>query len=169
VTIQRDSVLFGPRIAYPRGGLIDAIVDGHATTRPDAAALRYRGEAVTYRQLIQNADRAAATLHDLGVRRGDVVAVRYPTSPAMIAALLGILKCGAAYAAIPMDWPRPRREQLLEKARVRVYVTAEADGGRNAVTPEALSGGATAPPPARAGLPSARSTMPSGGDGSVAS
>lgn len=155
MTIQRDSVLFGPEMAYPHGGLIDAILDGHAARRPDAPALRYRGEVVSYQRLVANADRAAAALHALGVRPADVVAVRYPPSPAMIAALLGILKCGAAYAAIPMDWPRPRREQLIDKARVRVYLTAETDRDPDVVTVTldqlAAQTGTAVPPPPRGG------------------
>lgn len=152
---EGGSILVGPRLAYPHGGLLDAIVDGYARTAPDAVAVRHGDATVSYRELSGAAQRAAAALHALGVRAGDVVAVRCATSPAMIATLLGILRCGAAYAAIPLDWPPARREQLFAKAGVRLCVSTDAleptGGAVRVVTPPELDRpGAGGPPPRRA-------------------
>lgn len=96
--------------------LIHEAVREQAARHPAAAALVHPGGTVTYGELDRWSDELAHDLAASGVGPGRVVAVLLPPSAALAAVLLGILKCGAAYAAVDPTWPgeRLRRiEQLL--------------------------------------------------------
>lgn len=79
---------------------------------PDAVAVAHGGERVTYAELDLASNAHAAALWARGVRPGDVVPVLLPRGPRLIAVLLGVLKTGAAYAALDRRWPRPRVEAV---------------------------------------------------------
>ncbi|WP_370945497.1 non-ribosomal peptide synthetase [Amycolatopsis sp. cg5] len=89
---------------------------------PDAIALRQGEEAITYRELLAEADEIAGRLP---VRASDVVAVSLPASPRLIATLLAILSLDAVYTVIPPDWPSARAGQVLDQTRARVHIAAE--------------------------------------------
>ncbi|NVM25730.1 MAG: acyl--CoA ligase [Desulfobacterales bacterium] len=64
-------------------------------------ALIYLGEKYTYSQLRESAERLAASLHDLGVARGDKAIIYLSNSPQWVMAWLALLRIGAA--AIPIS------------------------------------------------------------------
>ena len=90
---------------------------------PDATALRFRGEEMTYRQLDLRAEHLAHRLRDLGVGPEDIVGVCVERSFEMIVALLGVLKAGAAYLPLHPDEPAPRLRFMLDHADARVLLT----------------------------------------------
>ncbi|MFC4533198.1 AMP-binding protein [Sphaerisporangium dianthi] len=132
--------LHGPKAPYTDGDRVETLVARAAAARPGAPALHWRGAAITYAALLERAERAAAGLAARGVRPGDVVAVRMPRGPDLVSVLLGVLICGAAYAAVPEDWPLPRYRQLAARAGVRVCVSGAAEPA-DAVDPGALAAG----------------------------
>src|SRR5690606_25704052 len=71
-----------------------------ATPAPRAIAARSGEDVLTYAALNRAANRSARRLVDLGGRPGALVAVHARRSPALVAALLGVLKAGAAYVPI---------------------------------------------------------------------
>ncbi|GGK90895.1 non-ribosomal peptide synthetase [Mangrovihabitans endophyticus] len=83
---------------------------------PDLIAVVAGEDALTYRELAALSDRWAAWLAARGVRRGDLVAVRLPHSPLLVAALLGIWKCGAAYLPVDSRAPEERVRTILTDA-----------------------------------------------------
>ena len=68
---------------------------------------------MTYAALDTWSDRIAGCLHERGVRPGDVVPVLLDRSITLVAVLLGILKNGAAYAALDASWPDEHLARLL--------------------------------------------------------
>ncbi|MEV0678919.1 AMP-binding protein [Actinosynnema sp. NPDC050436] len=71
-----------------------------AREHPHAAALVHRAGVTTYGELDRLSDGVARDLSASGVGPGNVVPVVLPVSPTLVATLLGVLKCGAAYAAL---------------------------------------------------------------------
>jgi mycobactin peptide synthetase MbtE len=114
----------GSQGGYINGDLIHEIVAGHARRSPAAPALIHRGEDISYATLQGASDDYAVSLGSWGVGPGDVVPVSIPRSPRLVAILLAILKCGAAYAAFDPDWPRPRVEHLLRQIKPRIFVNS---------------------------------------------
>ncbi|MGJ7519873.1 amino acid adenylation domain-containing protein [Variovorax sp. LT1P1] len=79
--------------------------------------------AWNYAELNAHAERMARRLQALGVAPGDAVGVMLERSPAAIAALLGILKTGAAYVPVQPDFPADRIDFMLGDAGVKVVVS----------------------------------------------
>ena len=81
-------------------GLVPSI-ERWAASLPDAVALHFEGEAITYKQLNLRANRVANGLQGLGVEKGDRVAIMLPNTPEFVYALVGTLKLGAV--AVPFN------------------------------------------------------------------
>jgi long-chain acyl-CoA synthetase len=81
-------------------GLVHSI-ERWAASLPDAVALHFEGEAITYKQLNLRANRVANGLQGFGVEKGDRVAIMLPNTPEFVYALVGTLKLGAV--AVPFN------------------------------------------------------------------
>jgi D-alanine--poly(phosphoribitol) ligase subunit 1 len=92
----------------PDTATIHGAVTRQAGLRPEATALVHGDEEVSYARLDAAADCYAAALQRRGVGPGTRVPVLLPRSPQLVAALLAVLKCGAAYAAVDHRWPVER-------------------------------------------------------------
>ncbi|MFA1538081.1 amino acid adenylation domain-containing protein [Actinomadura monticuli] len=87
-----------------------------AARTPDAVALEYEDVRFTYRDLEDTAGALAAKLSARGVRPGSVVALCLPRSPGYVAAVLAVLRAGAAYLPLDAAHPVERRESILSAA-----------------------------------------------------
>jgi amino acid adenylation domain-containing protein len=96
-------------------GRIDDVVAALAARHPDRPAVRRGEETVGYGRLLAEADRVAAALTAAGVRPGDVVGVRVAVTPKLVSVLLGVLRAGAAYTGLPLDWPARRVADVLRR------------------------------------------------------
>ena len=75
-------------------------------------AVTSRAEAMTYSELESRSNRIANLLLSMGVREGSLVAISLERSPSVVAAIVGVLKTGAAY--VPLDPANPdERLQLI--------------------------------------------------------
>jgi len=95
----------------------------HATRTPDAIALVYESERLTYGELNARANQLARHLQSLNVGPEVVVGVCLERSVEMVVALLGILKAGAAYLPLDPAYPAERLAFMLEDAAVPVLLT----------------------------------------------
>ncbi|HEX6547667.1 MAG TPA: amino acid adenylation domain-containing protein [Candidatus Dormibacteraeota bacterium] len=95
---------------------------------PDAVALRYRGQSVTYLELEADSDRVAHRLLELGVQPGDVVGLCGERSPAMVVGMLGAMKAGAAYLPLDPAYPKERLAYMLVDSRANVLMTTGEPG-----------------------------------------
>ncbi|MDD5085579.1 MAG: long-chain fatty acid--CoA ligase [Candidatus Omnitrophica bacterium] len=64
------------------------------------SAIFFRGQALTYRELLGNVRRLSSSLSKEGVRKGERVAILLPNSPEFITAYLAVLQCGATVVPI---------------------------------------------------------------------
>jgi amino acid adenylation domain-containing protein len=101
-----------PSPASPR--TIHEAVAHWARRQPDAPAIVFRGEPISYRVLDAASDEYARALAEQGAGPGTVVPVLLRRSPQLVATLLGVLKCGAAYAALDHRWPAERIRTVLD-------------------------------------------------------
>jgi fatty-acyl-CoA synthase len=100
-----------------------------AAARPDAEAVVFRGERLTYAALRDRADTLARALLALGVRKDDRVAVLLPNRPEWLIAAIAAAKVGAVTVAIS-TFSTPREVAwTLEHAQPRAIVTMEAFRG----------------------------------------
>ncbi|MGH3759338.1 amino acid adenylation domain-containing protein [Actinophytocola sp.] len=94
-------------------------------SRPEATALRFLGEDLSYAVLDERSDRLARHLVAMGVGPECVVGVCIDRSFEMIVALLAILKAGGAYLPIHAKEPVERFQYMLDQAGTRILLTHE--------------------------------------------
>ncbi len=91
---------------------------------PNRAALICRGERVTYRQLEQIVRQVHAALEKTGGETA-LAAVLLPREPALMAALMGILRAGWAFVILPPDLPVNRMREILRQSGAAALLTTE--------------------------------------------
>ncbi len=86
-----------------------------AAAHPEKPAVIYHDREITYRELDLLSDRFSASLANLGVGKGDRVAIFLPNTPQFIIAYYGVLKVGAVFTTIsPLHKEREIKHQLLD-------------------------------------------------------
>jgi amino acid adenylation domain-containing protein len=95
-----------------------------AAEQPEGIALAGEGETLSYGELERRANRIARLLRGRGVGRDAVVGVLLERSSRMVAAMLGVLKAGAAYLPLDPSTPRERLAFVLRDAHAPVVLTA---------------------------------------------
>ncbi len=108
----------------PAGTLAD-LFEAQAARTPDAVAVSCEGISVSYRELDARAGRVAGVLAARGAGPESVVAVVMDRSAELMAALLGILKAGAAYLPVDPGYPGERVAFMLADARPAVVLADE--------------------------------------------
>ena len=109
--------------ALARPQPLHEIFEKRADLCPGALAVVSAGERLTYLELEERANRLARHLRARGVGRGSRAAVLLPRSPDAYAALLGILKAGAAYVPLDPEYPVDRVAFILRDCEAEVLVT----------------------------------------------
>nr|WP_244885472.1 non-ribosomal peptide synthetase [Amycolatopsis vancoresmycina] len=106
---------------------------------PDAVALVFEDVELTYAEVNARANRLAHLLLSRGAGPERVVALAVPRSPGMIIAELAVLKAGAAYLPIDVDYPGDRIAYMAEDAApVCVVTTADVEAKLPAALPRVL-------------------------------
>ncbi|HEV7767641.1 MAG TPA: amino acid adenylation domain-containing protein, partial [Thermoanaerobaculia bacterium] len=111
--------------AYPRNATLAELFAEQANANPDALAIAYGDATLTYRELDDRSRQLAQRLLAAGVAVGDRVGVCLERSPDLIAAILAVVRAGAAYVPLDAKYPASRIRLIAEDAAVRLLVTAE--------------------------------------------
>ena len=115
-------------------------LDRWAERTPDALAVVWEGEdgdvrEASYATLRAMTDSLATTLHSLGVRRGDTVALFMPMAIETVAALMACSKLGAIWVPIFSGFGPDAVAARIADARCEVVITANASLRKGAVVP----------------------------------
>ncbi|MET0403136.1 MAG: amino acid adenylation domain-containing protein, partial [Cystobacter sp.] len=98
--------------------LIQAAMKGHETQ----TAVSGPGGSLSYQQLEDRSNAVALALRERGVRPGDIVAVCEERGVDTVAALLGVMKAGAAYSVFDAQLPEARLRRMKEACGISVVV-----------------------------------------------
>ncbi|MHC0066354.1 amino acid adenylation domain-containing protein [Nostoc sp. UIC 10890] len=110
-------------INYPQDKCIQELFEAQVERTPDAVAVVFEEEQLTYRQLNVKANQLAHHLQTLGVKPEVLVGICVERSLDMIIGLLGILKAGGAYLPLDPSYPQERLAFILEDSQVAVLLT----------------------------------------------
>jgi amino acid adenylation domain-containing protein len=91
---------------------------------PDAVAVMWKGQHLTYGELNQRANQVAHHLRSRGVGPEVLVGVALERTPELVVALLGVWKAGGAYVPLDPTYPQQRLSFMVGDADVRVLLTA---------------------------------------------
>ena len=108
---------------YPAEASIAQLFEAQVKPAPDAVALEYEGEELTYKELNVRSNRLAHYLKKQGVTRETRVGLCVERGLDMVVATLAILKAGGAYVPLDPEYPRERLAFMLEDTEAPVLLT----------------------------------------------
>ncbi len=111
------------QVNYPKDNCIHELFEEQVQETPDAVAVVFENQQLTYDQLNCRANQLAHYLRNLGVKPEDLVGLCVERSPLMIIAILGILKAGGAYIPLDPTYPQDRLNFMLEDGKVSILLT----------------------------------------------
>jgi amino acid adenylation domain-containing protein/thioester reductase-like protein len=107
-------------------GLIHQMFEQQSLQTPDAIAVTFEDQQLTYQELNQKANQVAHYLQSLGVKPETLVGVCIERSLEMLIALLGVLKAGGAYVPLDPSYPTDRLAFMVEDAQLPILLTEQA-------------------------------------------
>ncbi|MCC5644520.1 amino acid adenylation domain-containing protein [Nostoc sp. CHAB 5824] len=108
---------------YPKDKCIHQLFEEQVEKTPDAVAVVFEDQQLTYRQLNTKANQLAHYLQKLGVGSDVLVGICVERSLEMVVGLLGIFKAGGAYVPLDPNYPTDRIAFMLEDAQLKVILT----------------------------------------------
>jgi len=99
------------------------LFQGQASERPGAVCLEFRERQLTYAELDSQANQIADRLRESGVRPGALIAIYLERSLELVAAILGVLKSGAAYLPVDPAVPEKRLKFMLSDSGAALVIT----------------------------------------------
>ena len=113
------------RANYPKDSCIHQLFEAQVERLPDAPAVVFEDEHLTYRELNTRANQLAHHLRALGVGPDALVGICVERSLEMVVGLLGVLKAGGAFVPLDPAYPKERLAFMLEDAQVSVLLTQQ--------------------------------------------
>jgi amino acid adenylation domain-containing protein len=111
---------------YPQDTCFHQLFEQQAARTPEAVAVVFAQQHLTYRQLDERANRLAHHLRALGVGPEVLVGLCLERSLDLLVGLLGILKAGGAYVPLDPTYPPERLAFMLEDSQAPVLLTQSA-------------------------------------------
>ncbi|BAY78314.1 amino acid adenylation domain-containing protein [Nostoc linckia NIES-25] len=108
---------------YPQDKCIHQLFESQVARTPDAVAVVFENQQLTYHELNSRANQLAHYLQSLGVGADVLVGLCVERSPLMLIGLLAILKAGGAYVPLDSEYPSDRLGYMLEDTQVPVLLT----------------------------------------------
>jgi len=103
---------------FPDAKAIQSLFENQVATTPQAIALCFEDQQLTYEQLNGLANQLAHYLRKQGVKETTLVAICVERSPSMIICLLAVLKAGGAFLPLDASYPKARLNFMLTDAKV---------------------------------------------------
>lgn len=112
-------------MTYPKDIPVHVLFEAQVEKTPDAIAVVFGEEGITYRELNEQANQLAHYLQEQGVKPETLVGICVERSVEMVIGILGIVKAGGAY--VPMDpmVPQERLVYIIEDAQISFLLTQE--------------------------------------------
>ncbi|AUB41617.1 Glutamate-1-semialdehyde aminotransferase [Nostoc flagelliforme CCNUN1] len=111
------------QIEYSRNQCIHQLFEAQVRKNPDAVAVVFNNECLTYQELNQRANQLARLLMNLGANAGDFVGILKQRDINFLIAILAIFKVGGAYVPIDSYYPQDRINYMVANSEVKVILT----------------------------------------------
>ncbi|WP_235502933.1 condensation domain-containing protein, partial [Kitasatospora sp. Root187] len=115
---------------FPADRCVHELFEQQAARQPDATALVFGEDRVSYRELNERSTQLAHHLIAGGFRRGDVAGIYLERSVQLVTAVLAVLKAGGTYTMLDPDFPVERISTVLTHTDARLLLTVEELSGR---------------------------------------
>jgi amino acid adenylation domain-containing protein len=115
----------GGNASFPCDKCVHNLFEEQVARTPEAVAVTFENQSMTYRELNRRANRLAGRLRESGVGAEVMVGLCLERSVEMVVAILGVLKAGGAYVPMDFAYPAERLAFILQDAQVPVLLTQE--------------------------------------------
>jgi amino acid adenylation domain-containing protein len=123
---ERQQLIVGcnqTQVDFQAPAALHELFEQQAQRTPDAVAVEFEGDRLSYRELNERTNQLARHLKSLGVGPETLVGLFHERSLNMMVALLGILKAGGAYVPLDPSFPDDRLSYMVENSGMRVLIT----------------------------------------------
>ncbi len=120
---QLIQALKGPETDYRKFSSIPGEIEKIAMLHPDAIALRFKDEIISYQELNNKANSAAQVLINHGVNTGDSVGINLKPSAQRVIIMLAAAKLGAAYLPLEPTYPQKRLQFMIEDSGLSFLIS----------------------------------------------
>ncbi|NWD28114.1 AMP-binding protein, partial [Pseudomonas yamanorum] len=110
---------------YPLETSVQQLIEAQVLKSPDAPALAFGEERLTYAQLNTRANRLAHQLIAQGVGPDVLVGIAVERSIEMVVGLLAVLKAGGAYVPFDPEYPQERLQYMIEDSGIELLLTQQ--------------------------------------------
>ncbi len=108
---------------YSRNKCIHQMFEEQVEREPEARALLYQKEELSYRDLNEKANQLADYLINLGLKREDKVVLYLERSMEMVISIFAVMKSGAVYVPLDSNSPQSRQEYIIADSRAKLLLT----------------------------------------------
>ena len=108
---------------YDREACVHHLIERQAETTPDAVALAFEDQQLSYGELNRRANQLARYLQRSLPQSAPLIGLNLDRSPELIVGMLGILKCGGAYLPLDPSYPVERLKYMLHDAHISALLT----------------------------------------------
>ncbi|MFK5968540.1 MAG: amino acid adenylation domain-containing protein [Candidatus Marithrix sp.] len=124
-TIQALPEWNNTKTDYPQNKCIHQLFEEQVEKTPDAIAVVFEDQLLTYRELNNESNKLAHYLINLEVKPETLVGICIERSLEMVIGLLGILKAGGAYVPLDPSYPQERLSFMLKDTQVKILLTQQ--------------------------------------------
>jgi amino acid adenylation domain-containing protein len=111
------------RREYPRDKCLHQLFEEQVARTPEADAVVFNGQRMSYAQLNARANQLAHYLRTLGVKPDMPVGISMDRSFELVVGIFAILKAGGAYVPLDPNYPKPHLKYMLDYSKIRVLLT----------------------------------------------
>ncbi|NEW09011.1 amino acid adenylation domain-containing protein [Paenibacillus sp. SYP-B3998] len=108
---------------YSKDKCVQQLFEEQVKKTPEAVAVSYENESLTYRELDDRSTKLAIYLQKQGVKPDSLVGISVERSLHMIVGLLGILKAGGAYVPLDPEYPTERLAYMIQDSKVSIVLS----------------------------------------------
>ena len=123
---SRNELIYGYNSYFPKSEITKTVlqkIEQQAARRPEAVAVSWKKESLTYGKLNEKADNLASLLQERFGKSQQIAAILSSHSVEYVIAVLAVLKAGYAFLPIDPEHPESRITYMLEDAKVVVLLT----------------------------------------------
>ncbi len=120
---EQLSSLTTTSINYPLDQTVVSLFENQAQQNPDAIAVVYEDDKLTYKELNERSNQLANYLIAIGLEREELVPICVERSLDMIVGMIGVMKAGGVYVPLDSSMPKDRIDFILEDTQAQVMLT----------------------------------------------
>ena len=123
------------KVDYPKDKTIVDLFEEQVNKTPDNIAVVFENQKLTYRELNEKANQLARYLITNGAAKGDIIGIYLNKSLEVLVSMFAILKCGASFLPLDIEYPEERLKYILENSKPKIILSSKNVGKKFTINP----------------------------------